>query len=152
MDQNLANLLAKKRQQSGAVAQVDWDKRRDEYLKAVDDLYKRISAILAEPLGKKEISETRRSKVLTENYIGTYSVEDLVLVIGSEQVRFSPRGRNIAGAEGRVDVIGEKNEAMLIFQPQAGGWGFVQSRQPKLSVIPLDESSLADVLQGIMRD
>ena len=42
----------------------------------------------------------RRPKQLTENYIGTYSADDLlVLLIGDEQVRFSPRGRKHCGGD-----------------------------------------------------
>ncbi len=55
------------------------------------------------------------------------------------------------GAAGRVDVIGERGEATLIVQPDSQ-WGFVQTRQPTLRVVPLDESTLAEVLQLVMRD
>ena len=117
----------------------------------MQDLYERIESMLAEPIGQKALTLHRRPKQLTENYIGTYSADDLILVIGDEQVRFSPRGRNIVGAAGRVDVIGERGEATLIVQPDSQ-WGFVQSRQPTLRVVPLDESALAEVLQLVMRD
>ncbi len=93
----------------------------------------------------------RRPKQLTENYIGSYSIDDLLLVIGEEQVRFSPRGRNIVGAAGRVDVVGERGEAALILQPETG-WGFVEARQPSLEIMALDESSLAVILKRVMCD
>jgi hypothetical protein len=151
MNQKLADLLKRKNKQSDAVSGIDWDDRRDKYLAAVQDLYRQIEELLAKPIGKKTVTVQRRPKQLTENYIGTYSAEDLVLVIGNEQVRFSPRGRNIAGAAGRVDVVGERNEAVLIVQPDLR-WGFVQTRQPTLRVVPFDESTLAEVLQLVMRD
>jgi hypothetical protein len=151
MNQSLTDLFEKKQRQSATGASVDWDSRRNEYLAAVNDLYKQIETMLSEPLGKKRLTLHRRSKQLTENYIGTYSADDLILVIGDEQVRFSPRGRNIVGAAGRVDVVGDRGEATLIVQPDLR-WGFVQSRQPTLRVVPLDESTLAEVLQLVMRD
>ena len=71
---------------------------------------------------------------------------------GDEQVRFSPVGRNIAGASGRVDVLGERGAPeVLIVQPD-GRWSFVQSRQPTLKVTPFDESSLTEVLKRVMRE
>ena len=88
---------------------------------------------------------------MTENYIGTYAVDDLILLIGDEQVRFSPRGRNIAGTGGRVDVVGESGEAILILQPDSQ-WGFVQTREPKVSVAPFNEATLAEVLRLVMRN
>ncbi|MFZ1934434.1 MAG: hypothetical protein WCB27_23630 [Thermoguttaceae bacterium] len=150
MDQKLTELFQEKQKRSGTDAGIDWDSRRDEYLSAVRSLYEQIEGMLAEPIRQKTVVTQRRAKQLTENYIGTYSAEDLILAIGDEQVRFSPRGRNIVGAAGRVDVLGERNEATLVLQP--AGWGFVQTRQPRLEVAPFDESALADVLRLVMRD
>jgi len=94
----------------------------------------------------------RRPKELSENYIGVYKVDDLILLAGDEQLRFSPVGRNVAGASGRVDVLGERGvPELLIVQPD-GRWSFVQSRQPALKLVPFDESSLAEVLKRVMRE
>jgi hypothetical protein len=150
MDKRLNELLQKKQKQAGAGEEIDWDDRRSKYINAVMSLYEQIETELAEPIAEKTVTLHRRSKTLTENYIGTYAVEDLILVIGSEQVRFSPRGRNIVGAAGRVDVIGERNEATLILQPDSK-WAFVQTRQPILQTLPFDGSTLAEVLQLVMR-
>ncbi len=62
--------------------------------------------MLAEPIAKGTVVLQRSPKQLTENFIGTYSVDDLILTTGDERVRFSPRGRNVAGATGRVDWVG----------------------------------------------
>ncbi len=151
MNQNLADLFLKKQKQSEAIADIDWDERRNKYIADVKNLYDQIEMMLSEPIRQKSLSLQRRPKQLTENYIGTYSVDDLILVIGKEQVRFSPRGRNIVGAAGRVDVVGERGEVALIVQSDSR-WGFVQTRQPKLCVVTLDESTLAEILQLVMRD
>ncbi|HEY5316219.1 MAG TPA: hypothetical protein VIK18_27065 [Pirellulales bacterium] len=148
MDQKLSDFFRRKK--TGTGAGVDWDERRDHYLAGVDDLYRQIEQILAEPVEQKIVVLQRRPKQLTENYIGTYSAQDLILAVGDEQVRFSPRGRNIVGAAGRVDVVGERGEAILILQPDSQ-WTFVESRQPTLRVVPLDESTLAEVLRLVMR-
>jgi hypothetical protein len=152
MDQNLTEILQKKQKQSAAGTGIDWDDRRNKYLAALDALYHQIETILAEPIAQKTVVSQRRPKELSENYIGTYKIDDLILVIGDEQVRFSPRGRNIAGASGRVDVLGERGEPeVLIVQPD-GRWSFVQTRQPTLKVVPFDESSLAEVLKRVMKE
>ena len=151
MNQSLTDFFLKKQKQSEAVAGVDWDERRDKYLADVKNLYDQIEKMLVEPIGQKSVTLQRRPKQLTENYIGTYTIEDLILVIGNEQVRFSPRGRNIVGAAGRVDVVGERGEVALIVQTDSR-WGFIQTRQPKLCVVNLDEATLAEILQLVMRD
>ncbi|MBC7785588.1 MAG: hypothetical protein H7144_17285 [Burkholderiales bacterium] len=152
MNQSLADFFQKKKQQAGDSVGIDWNDRRDKYLKAVDDLYHQIVAILDEPIRQNTASLERRSKELSENYIGTYKADDMILLIGNEQVRFSPRGRNIVGASGRVDVIGERGKPeVLIVQPD-GRWGFVQTRQPTLQVVPFDESTLTEVLKRVMKE
>ena len=151
MDQSLASLLQKKQKQSKIPGVIDWDDRKKKYVTAVNELYEQLQAMLAEPISQGIVTLQQRSKQLTESYIGTYAVDDLILLIGGEQVRFSPCGRNIAGAYGRVDVVGERNEATLILRPESH-WSFVQSRQPQLSVVPLTEATLAEVLQLVMRD
>lgn len=151
MNQKLSELLAKKRKKGEPNGGIDWDDRRNRYLDAVRDLYGQIEAALAEPISLKTVSVQRRPKDVFESYIGTYAVDDLLIVVGDEQVRFSPRGRNIVGAEGRVDVVGECGEAALILEPDAK-WVFVRGRQPKLELVPFDDSTLAQVLQLVMRD
>jgi hypothetical protein len=151
MNPKLTDLIQNKQKQPTDGGGIDWDDRRDKYLAAVKNLYQQIETILAEPIAAKTVTPQLRSKQLTENYIGTYSVNDLILLIGNEQVRFSPTGRNVAGATGRVDVVGERGEATLLAQP-GPRWGFVQTRQPTLQIVPFDESSLAEVLQLVMRE
>ena len=152
MNKDLFSLVQKKQKESrSATSQIDWNERREKYLAAVSDLYEQIHKILAEPIAQGSVVAQKRPKQLTENYLGTYSIDDLILLIGNEQVLFSPSGRNIAGAIGRVDVVGERGEASLILQPKTR-WGFVQSRQPALHVVPFDESTFADVLRVVMRD
>lgn len=151
MNRNLEEIFQKKQKQSASSSEIDWDDRRNSYLAAVESLYRQIEAILAEPIAQKTVTLQRRAKELSENYIGTYKVDDLVLLIGDEQIRFSPRGRNIVGACGRVDVLGERGEEVLIVEPDSR-WCFVQTRQPVLKVVPFDDSSLAEVLNRVMRE
>ena len=150
MNQSLAELFQNKKQQAEG-SSVDWDDRRDKYLAAVGDLYDQLQKVLAEPIAQRTVTLHRRKKELTESYLGTYSVEDLILLIGEEQVRFSPRVRKIVGTSGRVDVLGERGEAILIVQVD-GRWGLVQTRLPTLKVVPFDEASLAELLHSVMRE
>jgi hypothetical protein len=151
MNQNLAEILEKKQKQAAGGKGVNWDERRDSFIAAVDDLYRQIERMLADAIAKKTVTLQRRAKDLSENYIGTYKIDDLILLIGDEQVRLSPRGRNVGNFAGRVDVLGERGEASLLVQAD-GRWGFVQTRQPTLKLAPLDESSLAEVLQLVMKE
>ncbi len=150
MNQALAELISKK-QKAAADAPIDWDERRDRYVAAVHALYDQVEGILTDSIRQRVVTARRADKTLTESYIGTYGVPDLVLTVGNEQVRFSPRGRNIVGAGGRVDVLGERAEAVLLFQPETG-WQLLLARQPNVQTQRFDESTLAEVLHAVMRD
>lgn len=92
MNQSLDDIFQKKQKQASVGAPIDWDERRNKYVSAVDRLYQQIEKILAGPIAQKTAVLQRRPKELSENYIGTYKVDDLILLVGDEQVRFSPRG------------------------------------------------------------
>lgn len=151
MNPTLAELLEKKQKQAGTGGGINWDERRDGFIAAVNDLYGQIERTLADAVKQQTVTLQRRAKDLSEAHIGTYKIDDLILLIGNEQVRFSPRGRNVGNFAGRVDVLGERGEASLLVQAD-GRWGFVQTRQPTLKVVPLNESSLAEVLELVMRE
>ena len=131
---------------------IDWNARRDAYLTAVDDLYRRIEAMLAQPVRQGDATLRREPRQITENYLGTYDVHDLILEVGNEHVRFVPRGRNIVGAAGRVDVLGDGGDATLIVQAveDGGRWGIVATRQPKLRVVEFSDGTFAELLKDVM--
>jgi hypothetical protein len=150
MNPTLADLVKKKQSQSVAEP-IDWSARLVKYLDAVDGLYRQIETAFQEAIAAGSVRIHKRPRAITERYIGSYSATDLILIIGQEQVQFVPRGRVFAGTEGRVDVIGERAEAMIVFLP-GSGWGIVEARQPTLRTTPFTESTFAELLREIMGD
>jgi len=108
------------------------------------------AACVAGPVAEELVRVGRRQKTLVEEYIGPYQVDELVLQVGDEQVVFSPKGRNIVGGSGRIDLIGEMGEKTIVLQPEEG-WGIVEARTPTLKIVPLDEDSLLTALKEVMR-
>ncbi len=131
---------------------IDWESRRKTYLQALQTLYTQIEQLLKGPLQNGKAKLRREKREITENYLGTYGVEDLILEVGGENVRFVPRGRNIVGAAGRVDVLGDAGDATLVVQPgeDGGRWSVVASRQPTLKIVPFDDASFAELLKTVM--
>ncbi len=129
--------------------ETDWAARRDQWVAALAGLFNRIEKdFLGESGGDVEIVRDRVS--ITESFIGTYEVPSLSLRVGDESVTFAPKGVNIVGAQGRVDVRGERGDRTLIWR---GGnrWEFVLSRSPQLRCEELSTASLTEVLRAIMR-
>jgi|SRR5579884_3025626 len=149
--QGLTEFFREKKQRAEAeTAGVDWEQAKQGWLNAIESLYRQIHSLVGEAAAQGSLQLSRRMKTISEDHLGTYDVPELVLTVGDERVIFSPRGRNVVGAEGRVDVIGESGESTLVFRsgPQ---WSIVISRFPQLRTVALDAPSFAEMLRGVMR-
>jgi len=82
------------------MSEIDWTKKKSKWISQVDDLINDI----------KSWSETenwlvdKREKTLNEEHLGSYSVPELTIKTPQGNIIVEPVGRNIVGAEGRVDV------------------------------------------------
>jgi hypothetical protein len=151
MAKELTEFFQSKKQRSDQEsAAIDWGKRREEWLSAIDNLYASIEGWLSEPVKKALVTLQRRQRPIEEAHLGAYSVDDLVLTVGDENVIFSPKGTNVVGAQGRVDVRGEAGESMFVVQP-GPRWSVVVSRSPTLRTEALDADSFNETMQAVMR-
>jgi hypothetical protein len=138
------------RQQQAPGNQIDWGERRRQWIDAVERLYQKVSGeLLAESIAQRLVTASRVEKEIEEEYLGTYSVPELNLDISGETVRLSPKGRNIMGAKGRVDLVGELDAVTLVLEP-TGHWSVVLSRVPR-HVVALDSKALTEALTRVMR-
>jgi hypothetical protein len=145
----LKNFLLSRHQHSPE-NEIDWGKRRREWIGAVKRLYQRVTGeLLAESIAQRLVTVSHQEKEIKEEYLGTYRVPELILDIKGETVRFSPKGRNIIGANGRVDLVGELDAMTLLLEP-VGHWTVVLSRVPR-HVAALDAKTLAEALRRVMR-
>ena len=113
-------------------------------------LYRQIETELAEPIaenGDAPAATKGADRELHWNVFGGRPRSDHRRRAGS---LLTPRAEHL-GAAGRVDVVGERDEATLILQLDSK-WVHLQARQPTLRTEPFNESTLAEVLQLVMRD
>ncbi|MFI5378091.1 MAG: hypothetical protein ACHRHE_02180 [Tepidisphaerales bacterium] len=151
MTQSLTEFFRVKKQRADEEdATVDWSARKAEWLEALRSLYAQVREILKTPLDQGAVQAATRPKELFEDHLGSYQTEELVLSVGDEHVVFSPKGRNVIGAAGRVDILGEAGEATLVLQP-GPRWAVVRSKYPQLNLVEFNEVSLEETLRGVMR-
>jgi hypothetical protein len=147
-DELTAFLLSKKN--SAPAPEIDWQKRRQEWLDALAGLYKKITEeLLSESITRQLVTVSQSEKEITEEHLGKYRAQELILDISGEVVRLSPKGRNIIGAKGRVDLVGDLDSMTLVLEPD-GQWSIVLSRVPR-QVVNLDRKTFAEALQRVMR-
>ena len=130
---------------------VDWERKKKQWLDDVAALYDKVqNEYLAGAVRKGDVSISRDEVDISEEFIGKYSIPKLIVSVGDERVEFLPKGCNVVGASGRVDLIGDMGGKTLVVQP-GHRWGIVKTRTPALKIAPLDANSLLDALKEIMR-
>lgn len=140
--------LHEKKQQANP-ANIDWDAKRDAWIKAVNDLYDTIENEYLKS-AKADVEITRQNIEVREFFIGVYQIPELFLRVGDEEVIFTPQGTNIPGAKGRIDVVGLCGVATIVWE-EGNRWGIVMSRTPSLRLVQLTADTLADILKRVMR-
>ena len=132
---------------TGTETEVDWEARKDKWLSHIAHLYKMIHKWIA-PLKSDGTVRSQMSPLsLEEDYIGPYQVDVLALSIGKQCVEFHPKGTLIVGADGRVDVRGQRAVRTLVLK--ADQW-FIVERSPRLKTLPFNEDSFQDLLREVM--
>ena len=149
MSQNQLQEFFHNKKEKAKPVDIDWEAKRDGWIKAVNDLYTTIEDDFLEA-AKEDVQIDHQEKVVKENNIGEYTIKELILRVGDEQVIFSPKGTNIVGAKGRIDVEGDRGSATIVWENDKD-WKIVASRVPALQLIKLDADSLAELLRRVMR-
>ena len=149
MAQDQLHRFFQEKKQKAGPADIDWTAKRDAWIKAVHGLYSTIEDGYLKD-AKTDVEITRRDSEVREHFIGAYQIQELVLRVGDEEVVFSPQGTNVVGAQGRIDVEGERGVATIVWLGESR-WAIVVSRTPALRLADLTADLLADVLKGIMR-
>lgn len=95
----------------------DWESQKREWLEALDQLYSVIEGYLSKYIESGEVTVNRDRKELTEEFIGTYSVEREIVSFANERIVLDPIGTLIVGSFGRVDARGSAGTAKLVWIP-----------------------------------
>lgn len=129
-----ARKLAEQKKRTEAI---DWDAEGRWWQQQLEELYRKISTWLR-PLETEGVLTLRRAPMqLSEQHIGTYDADALVLEFSGEGVVLEPQGTLVVGARGRVDVFrrGRRGSqpVMLILSgsKEEATWKIWYSRDPQ---------------------
>lgn len=103
-----------KNQQEPLLAKEFWLSRRDEWLQFLNELYVRVEDFLNKYVSSGEIKVEYLPVTLTEENIGSYQAQKVLLKIGRSIVTLTPVGTLLIGCRGRVDVTGPRGTTVPI--------------------------------------
>lgn len=152
---DLREFLRERQTRSTSGSRINWEAKKRDWIAAVKQLYDTITKdIFGDAVNEELVKMTRREKEIVEHYVGRYTIPELVLQIGGEDVVFSPKAVNVIGAEGRIDLIGDRDQATIVrgWDPDAKQhtWNIVEMRLPSRILVPLTKDSLLAALRQVM--
>jgi hypothetical protein len=147
---------------------VDWNRRREDWLHRLEELYSLVENYLKPYVEGGTISINYRDIAINEENIGEYVTRRMLLDIGKQQVVFTPVGTLLIGTQGRVDVEGAAGKARLILAERArtaprvtaaelDDWGQkpgdltwkIATPPPNVSYLELTEETLFSLLMEV---
>lgn len=90
------------------------EKEKAEWLAFIDSFYKKIEAWLAPFIENKDMTISYVQKTITEEEIGSYSVNNMNLNFAGQHLTFEPIGTLLIGTKGRIDLNGPKGVIKFI--------------------------------------
>lgn len=91
--------------------------RKDAWLKQVDCLYQRVLGLLAPHLSSGGITSEFVAISVSEELLGSYEMQSLVLNLGASKILFRPIGTYLIGSPGRVDMNGLRSSVRFVLTP-----------------------------------
>jgi hypothetical protein len=106
--------LDEKEREAKNVPTIDWEARKQEWLKSLEKLYDDVNTWLKTYIESDKIRIEQGEVTLEEQHLAKYKAGTRTLYIGAEQVSLQPVGTLLIGARGRVDMEGPKGTVKFI--------------------------------------
>lgn len=100
-------------------ALIDWERRKNDWLRQIDKLYELVRAWLAPLSSDGTVKITTGWQPLAEQYIGSYDAPTLEIEIRKTKVTLTPRATLVIGSYGRVDLEGPAEKTLLVLVEDA---------------------------------
>jgi len=95
-------------------SQIDWEKKKKEWLKFIDDFYQSVENWLKPYEKQEKLKLSYSTSVLSEEHIGSYQIKNMTIVFADQQVRIEPVGTLLIGTKGRIDMEGSRGRVQFL--------------------------------------
>lgn len=101
-----------KSQQNMKNEPIDWELKKEEWVKDIEVLLNQIKGYFEKY--KDNVSLEEQILSINEEYLGIYATKKLIIKFNNDTVTFTPIGRNIIGAKGRIDMEGKAGKVKFV--------------------------------------
>ncbi len=155
--------------------EIDWEAKKDEWLGFVKQFYSSVESWLKLYKNDGKLSYEFKKTNITEDYIGTYDVDLMVVDFAGQQINMEPMGTLLIGTKGRIDMEGARGRVQFILADKdskgmktnvliAGesvktqgerkepdwAWKIVLRESRKISYVEFNEENFFDALMEIV--
>lgn len=95
-------------------SKIDWDSRKLLWIQKVNLLYQQIESFMDDLIRENLVVIQKSRTTITEQYIGAYEIDRMLIKIGPNDILLSPIGTLIIAGRGRVDMKGPQGSVMLV--------------------------------------
>ena len=103
---------------------INWEARKKEWQDENEAILSEIKSWFQPLIASGVFQVIEHEKDITEEYLGTYKIKQLEFAFSSFRLVFEPVGRNVMGANGRIDVYLRGNKVdkyILVLLDTQGG-------------------------------
>ena len=98
--------------------EIDWAAKLEDWQRYLSVFYEKVESFLNSYIESGKLTLTKRSIGLLEEYIGSYKVDALDIILGDTKITLTPIGTNLIGAKGRVDMKGPRGTVKFVLVPK----------------------------------
>lgn len=106
--------LLKKHEHKPVEREIDWGKQKEDWLNFIKEFYRSVASWLEPYKNDGKLSYEYKKTLITEEYIGTYEVDVMVVVFAGQELTFEPLGTLLIGTKGRIDMEGTRGRVQFI--------------------------------------
>lgn len=106
--------LLKKHENKPSEKDIDWEKEKREWLGFIKNFYERVETWLAPFKEQGKLSYEYKKAQITEDYIGTYNVDVMIVDFAGQKLTLEPLGTLLIGTKGRIDMEGARGRVQFI--------------------------------------
>jgi hypothetical protein len=136
------------KKKNGEDKKIDWEARKMMWIKSVDDFYDEVYNWLYPFKQQSLLQIHKRGMIISEEYLGTYTVNQMDILLGNDIVSLIPRGTLILGSYGRIDMRGPKGDRLLVEQ-KWNEWRF-SGQTSRRDFWDVNEESFKSAIQEVV--
>ena len=106
--------LLKKHESKSLEKDIDWQKQKQEWLDFIKKFYASVECWLTPFKNDGKLSFEYKKTQITEEYIGTYDVDIMVVDFAGQKLTLEPLGTLLIGTKGRIDMEGSRGRVQFI--------------------------------------